>query len=247
MSPRPVPLFPLRAAALGILLASLAAGAAAARPAERTPLGSLAVKSHDARQDVFFDTVWIFRQGCDLSYRFNWTRQQAYPLRLRLHLTVDGSPAVVTTPWTEAGPAGAGVFEGTLPTAGCWVKRAGKLLRVTTETLGEPPRPAAAAGRTLLGKVVFNQWGGSSDVYYRHIQAWKEGCRIHFQFLYKRSNAARRRIRMKLELDTGPLLTPWVRSLEAGWREIAGDIDPPGCQAEKATRLQSAAFDSERY
>ena len=94
---------------------------------------------------------------------------------------------------------------------------------------------------------MFNQWGGSSDVFYRHLQAGKEGCRIYFQFLYKRSNAARRRIRMKLELDAGTVVTPWVRSQEAGWREIVGELDPPGCLGEKATKLQSASFESERY
>lgn len=238
---------PLRTSALALLLVALPASALLARPAARAPLGSLAVKQQDPRRDVFLDTVWIFRQGCDLAYRLTWTRQQAYPLKLRLHLSVEGGPAVVTTPWTEAGPAGAGDAEGTVATDGCWVKRAGKLLRVTSETLGEPPRPATATGRTLLGKVVFNQWGGSSDVFYRHIQAWKEGCRIHFQFLYKRSNAARRRLRMKLELDTGPVVTPWVRSREAGWREIAGDLEPAGCVGEKATQLRSASFESERY
>lgn len=237
----------LRACAVALLLLALSSGVARARPAARTPLGSLAVKQHGARQDVFLDTVWIFRQGCDLAYRLTWTRQHAYPLKIRLHLTVEGAPAAVTTPWTEAGPAGAGDAEGKLATDGCWVKRAGKLLRVISETLGEPPRPAAATGRTLLGKVVFNQWGGSADVFYRHVQAWREGCRIHFQFLYKRSNSARRRLRLKLELDTGPLVTPWVRSREVGWREIAGDVEPAGCAVGNATKLRSASFESERY
>jgi hypothetical protein len=235
------------ATALLLGLVGLAPAPGRAAPPAREALGTLPLKRWDARQEVFFDTVTAHRQGCELGFRVTYQRKQTFPLKLRLHLTLDGAPGPVSTPWAENQVAGESSLEGTLPTEGCWIKRVKRLTAVTTETLGEPPREVPKGGRVFLGKVIFDQWGQSADVFYRHIQAWKEGCRLHYQFLYKRPNASRRRLRMKLDLDSGSVTTPWVRSKEAGWREIAGDFEPAGCQVDKATKLGTASFESERY
>jgi len=226
------------------------AGRAAPRPAPRAAhrsLGSLTLNAWDARRDVFFQTISVWRRGCDLVYRFSYRRRLSHPLRIRAFIGLDAGPADTATPWSESSASGAQTAQGKVATPGCWVRKARGITRVRFEAAGDPaPRPDAQ-GRVYLGRVTFNRWGSSGDVYYRHIRAWRQGCRIHYQFLYKRRTAVRRRIRMRLTLDNGELQTPWYRSKTKGWREIAGSMETPGCWAGKATGLRRAAFESERY
>jgi hypothetical protein len=162
-------------------------------------------------------------------------------------LQLDAGPASTATPWAISRKAGPQTAEGRIRTPRCWVKKARSLQRASFEALGDPPRPEPRDGRVFLGRVTFNRWGASGDVYYRHIKAWKKGCRIHYQFLYKRRTAVRRRLRMRLTFDRGELRTSWVRSKSRGWREIVGSLPTPDCWAQKARTLRSAAFESERY
>lgn len=246
-----------RALCLAILVAAPAGvgharpRAAAARPAPARParqaLGTLALEAWDARKDVFFQTVSVWREGCDLAYRFSFRRRLSHPLRVRAFLSLDAGPADTATPWAESSAAGAQSASGKVATPGCWVRKARGIKRVRFEAAGDPaPRPDAQ-GRVYLGRVTFNRWGSSGDVYYRHIRAWKAGCRVHYQFLYKRRTAIRRRLRMHLSFDKGELQIPWSRSKNRGWREIVGSMQTPGCWAEKATGLRSGSFESERY
>jgi len=109
------------------------------------------------------------------------------------------------------------------------------------------PRRVAPDGRDFLGKVTFNRWGSSGDVYYRHIQIWRKGCAVHYQFLYKRQNTSRRRLKLRLVTDAGTLKTDWYRSEKTGWREIVGSAETPGCWAAKAKTIKTSGFESERY
>lgn len=231
-------------AALGLLALATPASAA---PAGKRPLGKLELKAWDARKDVFFQAVEVWRQGCEIGYRFTFERQKDHPLKLRLLLSLDAGPAQVATPFATSEKAGAQEASGVVATDGCWAKRARTLKRASFEALGDAPRPVAPTDKQFLGKVTFDRWGASGDVFYRHIQTWRQGCRVHYQFLYKRRTASRRRLRMRLSFDNGSLDTPWVRSKERGWREIVGDVPTPGCWAEKASTLRNAAFESERY
>jgi hypothetical protein len=236
---------------LGLLLApSLAHGAPEGR---KTALGKLSLETWDTRRDVQVKSLEVWRQGCDLLYRFDYERRKSFPIKVRLLLALDAGPASVPTLWVDSSQASAQVAEDRVSTEGCWVKRAKSLSRASLEVEGDEPRPQArpgrdgAEGREFLGKVSFERWGGSGDVYYRHIQTWRKGCSIHYQFLYKRNNASRRRIQMSLTFDNGLLKTPWIRSKEKGWREIVGELQTPGCWGEKTTTLRNAGFESERY
>ncbi len=119
--------------------------------------------------------------------------------------------------------------------------------KATPEARTVTPRRVAPDGRDFLGKVTFNRWGASGDVYYRHIQIWRKGCAVHYQFLYKRQNVERRRLKLRLVTDAGILKTDWVRSEKKGWREIVGSAETPGCWAAKAKTLKTTGFESERY
>lgn len=235
------------------LLASIvASGPARGAPAFRKrPLGKLTEPLWDARRDVQVKSVEVFRQGCALVYRFDYERQKSFPVKVRLLLVLDAGPSDVPTNWVDSSQAGAQVAEDRVTTEGCWVKRAKTLKRASLEVLGDEPRSAARQGspdgKEFLGKVSFERWGASGDIYYRHIQTWRQGCQIHYQFLYKRNTAVRRRIQMSLTFDNGTLKTPWVRSKEKGWREIAGAVATPDCWSQQTTTLRNAAFESERY
>ncbi len=235
------------ALAAGVVGAAGAARAAPAAPAKKVPLGSLDLEAWDARKDVYFERVTVWRKGCELGYRFTYKRRKAHPIQIRLLLRLDAGPASTATDWTASRKAGAQVAQGRLKTPECWVKKARILKRASFEVLGDAPRETPKDGRVFLGRVTFNRWGSSGDVFYRHIKTWKKGCRIHFQFLYKRRTAVRRRLRMRLTFDQGTLRTQWVRSKKRGWREIVGSRPTPGCWAREARSLRSAAFESERY
>lgn len=221
--------------------------------AAKTSLGKLTLQAWDARRDVQVKSVEVFRQGCDLTYRFDYERQKSFPIKLRLLLSLDAGPASVATLWADSRQVGVQVVEDRVRTEGCWIKRAKSIGRATLEVVGDEPRPPARAGRDgadgreFLGKVTFERWGSSGDVYYRHIQTWRKGCNLHYQFLYKRNTSVRRRIQMSLTFDNGTLKTPWVRSKEKGWREIVGELPTPDCWGEKTTTLRTAAFESERF
>ncbi len=231
---------------LAALLAPVPATAAPARPAKE-PLGALNLNAWGPRKDVYFERVELWRQGCDLVYHFTYKRKKDHELRLRLILQLDAGPASSATPYAVSHKAGAQVAQGRMPTPGCWIKKARTIKRASFEAVGDPQRPAPRDGRVYLGRVTFNRWGSSGDVFYRHIQTWQKGCRIFYQFLYKRRTAARRRLRMKLTFDNHELQTPWVRSKVRGWREIVGSVPTPGCWAEKTRTLRTAGFESERY
>jgi hypothetical protein len=228
-----------------ILVSSLAASAAAA-PGKRL-VGKMKISAWDARKEVFFEQVQVWRQGCDLVYRLTYRRVKAHPLKLRLLLELDAGPASTATEWIVSSTDGKQSAEGKVATPGCWIKKARRLKKVNTEVLGVAPRRVAPDGREFLGKVTFNRWGSSGDVYYRHIQIWRKGCAIHYQFLYKRWNTHRRRLKLRLVLDAGTLKTDWHRSEKKGWREIVGVAETPGCWAARAKTLKSSGFESERY
>jgi hypothetical protein len=215
--------------------------------AKKKRLGKLKLDAWDTRKEVFFQTVEVWKKGCYLHYRYAVRRVRDYPLKLRVHLTFERRKAQVSTPWTESQQAGVQRQAGRLKTRGCWVKRARRLKAATFEVLGDPPQSVPKGGFAPLGKVTFNRWGKSGDVYYRHIEAWKKGCRIHYHFLYKRRTGKRRRLRLKLTFDNGVLNTTWVRSKKRGWREIVGALPTPDCWAKQTKTLRTAGFESERY
>jgi hypothetical protein len=233
-----------RAVPLVILCLCLAAPAAAA-PAKL--LGKLQLGAWDAHKDVYFDTVRVWRQGCDLRYRLTYKRAQKHPIKLRLLLELDAGPASTATDWIASSKDGDQHAEGRVATPGCWIKKARRLKRVNTEVVGAPPRRAAPGGPGFLGKVTFNRWGASGDVYYRHIRAWRKGCAIAFQFLYKRHTAARRRLKIRVVTDVGTVESIWHRSEKQGWREIVGVAETPNCWAPRAKTIKTTGFESERY
>ena len=235
--------------ALMILIPGATVAQGAPGDAEKTLLGTLELKAWDARKDVFFKSVSVWRQGCTLVYSFTYRRARSHPLKLRLHLALDAGPATTATPWTESKQSGDQMGSGFVVTPGCWAGKAGALRKVTTEALGDPPRPASASadGRIYLGRVTFNRWGSSGDVYYRHIKTWKKGCALHYQFLYKRHTAERRRLKLRVVFDAGTLQTDWVQSKAKGWRVLEGVQQTQGCWAPKVEALKTAGFESERY
>lgn len=216
-------------------------------PSGKTSLGTLSIKTHDARGDVFVESVEAWREGCDLLYKFTFGRKRAHGLKVRLLLSLDAGPDSVATRWATSAKTGSQVAEGRLTTEGCWIRKAKTLSRASLEVEGDAPEPADKAGHEFLGRVVFNRWGSTGDVFYRHIRTWRAGCQIHYQFLYKRRSSHRRRIRMTLTFDNGTVKTQWVRSKAAGWREIVGDVISPDCFAKGTRTLRNAAFESERY
>jgi hypothetical protein len=228
-----------------ILVASLSAPAVAA-PRKRS-VGKLKIGAWDARKDVYFEQVRVWRQGCDLLYRLTYKRAKSHPIRLRLLLTLNAGPASTATDWIASSTQGKQTAEGKVATPGCWSKKARRLKKVNTEVVGVAPRRVSPNGREFLGKVTFNRWGSSGDVYYRHIQIWRKGCALHYQFLYKRWNAQRRRLKLRIVMDAGTLKTEWTRSEKKGWREIVGSTETPGCWASKAKTLKTSGFESERY
>jgi len=233
---------------LGLILVSIltAPTPAAAAPAKRL-VGKMKIAAWDARKEVFFEQVQVWRQGCDLVYRLHYRRAKGHPLKLRLLLELNAGPASTATDWILSSVAGKQTAEGKVATPGCWIKKARRLKKVNTEVMGVAPRRVSPDGRDFLGKVTFNRWGSSGDVYYRHIQIWRKGCAVHYQFLYKRHNASRRRLKLRLVLDAGTLQTDWVRSEKKGWREIVGSVETPGCWATNAKTLKTSGFESERY
>ena len=228
-----------------ILVLGLAAPAVAA-PAKRR-VGKMKIGAWDAHKDVYFDEVRLWRQGCDLLYRLTYKRAKSHPVKLRLLLSLDAGPASTSTEWISSSSDGNQSAEGKVATPGCWAKKARRLKKVNTEVVGVAPRRAAPDGREFLGKVTFNRWGSSGDVYYRHIQIWRKGCSLQYQFLYKRWNTARRRLKLRVVTDAGTLKTQWHRSEKKGWREIVGSAETPGCWAAKAKALKTSGFESERY
>lgn len=228
-----------------ILVLSLSAPAVAA-PSKRL-VGKMKIGAWDARKDVYFEQVQVWRQGCDLVYRLTYRRAKKHPIKLRLLLELDAGPASTATEWIASSTDGKQSAEGKVATPGCWISKARRLKRVNTEVVGVAPRRVSPDGREFLGKATFNRWGSSGDVYYRHIQIWRKGCALHFQFLYKRWNTTRRRLKLRLVLDAGTLKTDWFRSEKKGWREIVGSIETPGCWADRAKTLKTSGFESERY
>jgi len=228
-----------------VLLIGLSTPVAAA-PAKRL-VGTMKMSAWDARKDVYFEKVRVWRQGCDLVYRLMYTRSKSHPIKLRLLLTLNAGPGSVATDWIASSTPGRQTAEGKVSTTGCWSKKARRLKKVNTEVVGVAPRRVAAGGREFLGRVTFNRWGSSGDVYYRHIRIWRQGCALHYQFLYKRWNASRRRLKLNVVFDAGTLKTDWTRSEKKGWREIVGSTETPGCWAKQAHALKTSGFESERY
>lgn len=230
----------------GLLVLGLATPAVAA-PGKKKALGRLKIRAWDAHKDVYFEQVRVWRQGCDLLYRLSYKRAQKHPIKLRLLLVLSAGPDSTPTDWIRSSSSGKQTAEGKVATEGCWIKKARRLKKVNTEVVGVAPPRVATDGREFLGKVTFNRWGTSGDVYYRHIQIWRKGCAIQYQFLYKRWNKARRRLKLRLVLDAGEAKTQWVRSEKEGWREIVGEVATPGCWAKRAKKLKTSGFESERY
>ncbi len=231
---------------LSLLLVLGLSTPAAAAP-RKISVGKMKIAAWDARKDVYFEQVRVWRQGCDLLYRLTFKRAKSHPIKLRLLLSLNAGPASTPTAWIKSSAAGKQSAEGKVSTPGCWAKKARRLKKVNTEVVGAAPRPVAPGGREFLGKVTFNRWGSSADVYYRHIQIWRKGCAVHYQFLYKRQNTARRRLKLRLVLDAGEVKTDWVRSEKKGWREIVGVFETPGCWVKQAKTLKNSGFESERY
>ncbi|MFH2006701.1 MAG: hypothetical protein ABI333_08965 [bacterium] len=232
---------------LCLLLVCALPSDAQAQPAGRSVFGSLDLKAWDARKDVYVTKVTVWRAGCKIGYQAKYWRAKTNPIKLRLHIKLDAGPAATAMPWVATSQGGPQSAEGELDTPGCWIKAAKRLVQVSFDVLGDPPRAVPKDGREFLGKVTFNRWGSSGDVYYRHIQTWRKGCQIHYQFLYKRHTAQRRRLKLRLEFDNGTAKTGWYRSEKPGWREIVGSVETTGCFASKARTLRTSGFESERY
>lgn len=232
---------------LALLFVSGLATPTSAAPGKKKALGKMKIRSWDAHKDVYFDQVRVWRQGCDLLYRLSYKRAKKHPIKVRLLLVLDAGPDATATDWIASSTDGKQTAEGKIATPGCWIKKARRLKKVNTEVMGVAPRRISPDGRDFLGKVTFNRWGQSGDVYYRHIQIWRKGCAIGYQFLYKRWNTARRRLKLRLVLDAGEVKTDWVRSEKKGWREIVGEVPTPGCWAKAAKKLKTSGFESERY